>query len=84
MEHPEKNIDWDKLLQQLDRLPEGDASAFSEDSEEARNLRMAQEMRRRLLSSAPDEKFPDGEGWERFRETIRREDSAKRRTRILY
>lgn len=84
MDHPEKNIDWDKLLRELEDLGDEAGQPYPEGSEEALQLQMAREMRARLLAGGPDEKFPDEEGWQRFQGTLARRRAAGRRMRIVY
>lgn len=84
MENPEKNIDWDKLIPKLEDLGSDAGPGFAEDSEEARQLRMAREMRGRLNAGAPDDQFPAEEGWQRFRENLERENTGRSKVRWLY
>lgn len=84
MENREKNIDWDKLLPKLEDLGSDAEPGFAEDSEEARQLRMAREVRGRLNAGAPDDQFPSEEGWQRFRENLERENASRSKVRWLY
>ncbi|MGX5817182.1 FecR family protein [Chitinophaga lutea] len=80
MEHPDKNIDWDKLLPKLEDLQPGADDAASGD--DAGTLRLALEMRRRLRETADDGQFPADEGWQRFREAVGQKQAG--RIRKLY